>query len=105
MGESTSHSVTPHSVTPHLLRVARGETPADLLLKNARIVNVFSGEVESADVAITGGIIAGVGTGYDATEIVDLRGAYVGPGLIDAYVHIESSLCLPAQLAAAIVPR
>ncbi|MDQ3441298.1 MAG: adenine deaminase, partial [Planctomycetota bacterium] len=110
MGDSHfSSSVTPNSVTPHplphLLSVARGETPADLLLRNARIINVFSGEIEPADVAIAGGIIAGVGAGYDAKQIVDLNGAYVAPGLIDAHVHIESSLCEPPQFASAVVPR
>jgi adenine deaminase len=88
-----------------LISVARGDAPADLLLRGARIVNVFSGEIERADVAIAGGLIAGVGAGYDAKEIIDLAGAYVAPGLIDAHVHIESSLCLPAQFARAVVPR
>lgn len=105
MSRTSSHSVTPHAVTPHLLSVARGDTPADLLLRDTRIVNVFSGEIEHTDIAIAGGIIAGIGSGYDAKEVVNLNGAYVAPGLIDAHVHIESSLCLPAQLAAAIVPR
>src|SRR5882724_12466517 len=90
---------------PTLIAIARGDSPADLLLRNARIVNVFSGEIEHADVAIAGGLIAGVGVGYSARETVDLNGAYVAPGLIDSHVHIESSLCLPAQLAAAILPR
>jgi adenine deaminase len=102
---SSSHSGISHPDTATLLSVARGETPADLLLRNARIVNVFSGEIEQADIVIVEGMIAGVGSGYDAKEIVDLNGAYVAPGLIDAHVHVESSLCLPAQLAAAIVPR
>src|SRR5689334_5739588 len=93
------------SDVPALLSVARGESPADLVLRDARIVNVFSGEIEQADIAIADGFIAGVGSGYDGKEIVDLNGAYIAPGLIDAHVHIESSLCLPAQLAAAIVPR
>jgi adenine deaminase len=101
----SSHSGTPHADTPTLLSVARGETPADLLLRNARIVNVFSGEIEHADIAVVGGIIAGVGSGYDAKEIVELNGAYVAPGLIDAHVHIESSLCEPPQFASAVVPR
>src|SRR6187200_1683985 len=90
---------------PALLAVARGESPADLVLRNARIVNVFSGEIEQADIAIAKRFIAGIGTGYDGKEIVDLKGAYVAPGLIDAHVHIESSLCLPAQFATALLPR
>src|SRR5687768_4041934 len=88
-----------------LLSVARGDSPADLVLKNGRIVNVFSGEIEQADVAIYGNRIAGVGSGYHGNVQVDLRGLFVAPGLIDAHVHIESSLCLPAQFARAVVPR
>ena len=91
--------------TPELLAVARGDQPADLLLCNGRLVNVLSGEIENADVALYSGRIAGIGAGYSAVERVDLQGAFVAPGLIDAHVHIESSLCLPAQFAAAVVPR
>ena len=90
---------------PVLLAVARGDQPADLLLRNARIVNVFSGRVEEGDVALAGGRIAGVGTGYSARAVVDLQGAYLAPALIDAHVHIESSLCIPGQFAAAVLPR
>jgi adenine deaminase len=89
----------------HLLRVARGDAPADLLLRNARVVNVFSSQVEAADVAIAAGHIAGVGSGYHARQSVDLGGTFVAPGLIDAHVHIESSLCLPSQFASAVVGR
>src|SRR5438105_5612718 len=88
-----------------LAAAARGDGVCDLVLRNGRIVNVFSGEIEPADVAIVGDRIAGVGAGYHGNEEIDLDGAYVAPGLIDAHVHIESSLCLPAQFAAAVVPR
>lgn len=88
-----------------LLAVARGDNPADRVLRNGRVVNVLSGEIEEADIALYGEHIAGVGAGYSAREEVDLQGAFVAPGLIDAHVHIESSLCLPAQFAAAVVPR
>jgi adenine deaminase len=88
-----------------LLAVARGEQPADLLLRNGRIVNVFSGEIEDADIAIVGDRIAGIGPGYEATAVVDLHGAFVAPGFIDAHVHIESSLCIPSQFTAAVLPR
>ncbi len=90
---------------PALLRVARGAQPADLLLRNGRIVNVFSGQIEEGDIAIFGDRIAGIGKGYAAREVVDLRGAHVAPGLIDAHVHIESSLCVPPQFARAVVPH
>ena len=88
-----------------LLSVARGDRPADLLLHHARIVNVFSGTIEEADIAIADGVIVGIGNGYSGSESVDLHGAFVAPGLIDAHVHIESSLCTPPQFAAAVVPR
>ena len=87
-----------------LLAVARGDAPADLVLRNGQILNVFSGEIEAADVAIVDGLIAGIGPAYAAKEEVDLRRAYLAPGLIDAHVHIESSLCIPAQFAQAVVP-
>ena len=90
---------------PALLSVARGDAPADVLLANCKIVNVFSGEIEEADIALIGDRIAGIGRGYASRETVDLRGAYVAPGLIDAHVHIESSLCTPPQFASAVVPR
>jgi adenine deaminase len=90
---------------PHLLAVARGDEPADLVLHNARVVNVFAGEIEPADIAIAGDRIAGVGTGYRGKQELDLAGAYVAPGLIDAHVHIESSMCLPPTSASAVVPR
>ena len=88
-----------------LLAVARGDRTADLVLRNGRLVNVLSGDIEDADVALYGERIAGVGTGYAASEEVDLKGAFIAPGLIDAHVHIESSLCLPSQYAAAVVPH
>jgi adenine deaminase len=90
---------------PHLLAVARGDVPADLLLTNGRLVNVFTGEIEATDIAIAGDRIAGIGPGYQGRETVDVGGAYVAPGLIDAHVHIESSLCTPPHFAAAVVPR
>jgi adenine deaminase len=88
-----------------LLAVARGDTPADLLLSGGQIVNVFSGEIERADIAIAQGTIAAIGPGYTAKQQIDLNGAFVSPGFIDAHVHIESSLCTPNQFAAAVLPR
>lgn len=93
------------SVSPDLIAAARGDRDADLLLQNVRLLNVFSGQIEETAIAIFQGRIAGVGNGYRAHEQVDLAGAYVAPGLIDAHVHIESSLCVPAQFAAAVLPR
>jgi len=88
-----------------LISVARGEIPADLLLKNARIVNTFIGEIEQADVAIYGDRIAGVGDYDKAKEIVDLQGRLLAPGLINGHTHIESSMLHPARYAQAVVPR
>ncbi|UCC83352.1 MAG: adenine deaminase [Gemmatimonadota bacterium] len=87
-----------------LIEVARGDAPADLVLRNARLVNVRSGEIHDAEVAIYGGRIAGFGE-YEAAETIDLKGAYVCPGLIDAHVHIESSMVSVPEFARAIVPR
>jgi adenine deaminase len=92
-------------IDPDLLAVARGDRPADLLLRNGRVVNVFTGEIEPADIAIFGGRVAGIGPGYFAHETIDLAGSFVAPGLIDAHVHIESSLCIPSEFAAAVLPR
>jgi adenine deaminase len=88
-----------------LIAIARGDRPAHLLLRNGRIVNVFSGEIEQADIALAGERIAGIGPGYRAENTLDLAGAYVVPGLIDAHVHIESSLCIPPHFAASVLPR
>ena len=88
-----------------LLATARGDRDADLLLRNGRIVNVFSGTIEEADIAVADGRIVGIGRGYRAAQTVDLGGRYVAPGFIDAHVHIESSLCTPPQFAAAVLPR
>ncbi len=88
-----------------LLALARGDEPADLLLQNGQVVNVFSSEVHAAEVAIAGGVIVGIGKGYAAREVVDLDGRFVAPGLIDAHVHIESSMVTPREFARAVVPH
>ncbi|MEM8872763.1 MAG: adenine deaminase [Planctomycetota bacterium] len=94
-----------HFDLSELLAVARGDAEADLILADGCVVNVFSGEIERADVAIHGGRIAGVGKYKKAVEVVEARGAYLLPGLIDGHVHVESSLCVPGQFARAVVPR
>lgn len=90
---------------PALLAVARGDAPADVVLRGGRVLNVFTGEIEAADVAILGDRIAGVGLGYEGWDTAELAGAYVLPGFIDAHVHIESSLVTPREFARAVVPR
>ncbi len=88
-----------------LISVARGDTSADLLLKNARIINTFVGNIEEGNVAIYGDKIAGIGDYYLAKEIIDLKGSYLAPGLINGHTHIESSMLHPAEYARAVVPR
>jgi len=88
-----------------LISVARGETPADLLLKNALIVNTFTGEIEQADVAIYGDRIAGIGDYDRVKEVIDLEGTFLAPGLINGHTHIESSMLHPARYAETVVPR
>jgi len=87
------------------LPVARGDEPADLLLRNAQVIDVFTGEITEADVAIAEDTIVGVGLTYDADEEIDLQGRYICPGLIDAHVHIESSMATPPYFARAVLPR
>jgi adenine deaminase len=88
-----------------IIRVARGSQPADLLLRNARLVNVFSGQIEPVDIAIADAHIAGLGVGYQASSEIDLGGAYVAPGFIDAHVHVESSMCTVPYFAEAVLAR
>lgn len=88
-----------------LLAVARGDEPADLVLRNAQLVNVLSAEVHPADIAIAGGVIAGTARGYQGKEQVDLDGQFVAPGFIDAHVHVESAMVPPREFARAVVPH
>ncbi len=85
------------------IAVARGEEPADLLLRNARLVNVLSGEIHPAHVAVYKGQVIGFGE-YQARQVVDLEGRFVCPGFMDAHVHLESSMVQPAEFARAVVP-
>src|SRR4051812_16762559 len=88
----------------HKLRVARGETPAELLFKNARLVNVFSGEVHETNVAVDDGRVIGFGD-YEAREVIDIAGAYLAPSLIDGHFHVESTLVTIPEFARAVVPH
>lgn len=91
-----------------LLAAARGEAPADLVLAGGLLVNVFSGEIYPAEVAIKGDRVAGVSTtagAYTGLERLDLHGEYIAPGFMDAHVHIESSMLLPAEYANAVLPH
>ncbi|HEX5219655.1 MAG TPA: adenine deaminase [Verrucomicrobiae bacterium] len=86
------------------LSVARGERPAELLFKNARVVNVFSGEIHQANVAVEDGRIVGFGD-YKARRVINLRGAYLAPSLIDGHFHVESSMLTAPEFARAVVPH
>jgi len=89
----------------NFLPIARGDEPADLALRNGRVINVFTSEIIETDVTIAGDTIVGLGPDYEAQEEIDLGGRYVCPGLIDAHVHIESSMVTPPQFARAVVVR
>ncbi len=88
----------------HKLRVARGETPTESLFKNARLVNVFSGEIYSTNVAVDDGRVVGLGD-YEAREVIDLAGAYLAPSLIDGHFHVESTMVTVPEFARAVVPH
>ncbi|MBE6904737.1 MAG: adenine deaminase [Ruminococcaceae bacterium] len=77
-----------------LIQTALGETRPDLVLQNGKVINVFTGEIVSADIAITRGVISGVGK-YSGKSNVDLDGKYVAPGFINAHCHVESSMVTP----------
>ena len=87
-----------------IIRVARGDEPADTLLKNCKIINVFTSEIIEANLAIVHSRIVGLGD-YEAHQTVDLEGRYVAPGLIDSHVHIESAMVPPPEFARAVMPR
>ncbi len=87
-----------------LLACARGDEPADMVLRNCRVVEVFSGEIVEADVALCQGYIAGLGR-YQGREEVDLGGRWLAPGFIDGHIHLESSLLGPRQFARAALPH
>ena len=86
------------------IRIASGDGTADLLIKNGRVVDVFSGQIEKKDVAIFGGVIVGFGD-YRAREIIDVKGDFLCPGLIDGHVHVESSMVTVPEFARAVVPK
>ena len=87
-----------------MIAAAAGRTKADLVLKNASVVNVFTEQLEKADIAITDGMIVGLGT-YFGTKEVDLNGKVVCPGFMDGHMHIESSLLSPAEFQNAVIPH
>ena len=87
-----------------MILAARGDLAPDLVLKNARIVNVFTKEIESGDVAIKDGYIVGIGE-FDGEEEIDIGGRIMCRGLIDGHIHIESSMISPSEFAGAVAPH
>lgn len=85
------------------ITLAKGKTKVDLVIKNARIINVFSGDVYQTDVAIADGIFVGIGEGYDnARRSYEANGRYLCPGLIDGHIHIESTFLSPIEFCNAV---
>ena len=87
----------------HLIQVATGREKAELVIKNCKVVNVYTGEIIDGDIAITNGKIAGVGE-YEGAEVIQANGAYAIPGLIDSHIHIESAFVTPEEMGALVVP-
>ncbi len=87
-----------------IINVARGLEKADLVIKNANIVNVLSEEIHKGDIAICDGVIAGIGENYSGEKEIDINGAYVTPSFIDGHVHLESTMMLPKEFAKTVLP-
>ena len=87
-----------------LIDVAAGRVPADVVIKNCRVVDVYSGTIREGDIALCDGKVAGVGS-YDGLEVVDAEGRYAAPGFIDGHIHIESSYVTPEQISRLLVPH
>lgn len=87
-----------------LVQAASGAQKAQLVLKGAQIVNVFTERLEQADVAIQDGVIAGIGT-YEGEQEIDLSGKVICPGFLDGHIHLESAMVSPGAFAQAVVPH
>ncbi len=87
-----------------IINTARGLEEADLVIKNAQVVNVLTEEIYNSDIAITDGIIVGVGENYSGKVEINVKGKFVTPSFIDGHVHIESSMLLPSEFAKLVVP-
>ena len=88
----------------NIINVARGLEKADLVIKNANIVNVLSEEIHKGDIAICDGVIAGIGENYSGEKEIDINGAYVTPSFIDGHVHLESTMMLPKEFVKTVLP-
>jgi adenine deaminase len=94
-----------HQDLSHRLAVARGDEPADVVLKGGRVLSVFTGELLDADVAIAGEYVAGIGPGYEGHEAVDVAGLILLPGFIDGHMHLESTKLMVDEFARAVLPH
>ena len=88
-----------------IIHVAAGREPADLVLKNASYVNVFSQQICTGDIAVAEGMIAGVGCTYHGAEELELTGKLLLPGFLDAHLHLESAMAVPGEFARAVLPH
>lgn len=88
----------------HIIQVAAGREPADLVIKNATFVNVFSNQLCQGDIAITEGLFVGIGS-YSGRQELDGTGKIIVPGFLDAHIHLESSLVSPSEFARAVLPH
>lgn len=88
-----------------LIDVAAGRVPADLVLKNAQVIDVYQAEIMQGDIAIVDGRIAGINGAYEGKETVDLKGKFVAPGFIDPHIHVESSYVTPEEFGRLLVPH
>lgn len=86
------------------ISAACGRKKAELVLKHAKIINVFTESIEDGDVAVEDGVIVGIGE-YDGVREIDVQGCYVAPGLIDGHIHLESSMASPEEFARMVVPH
>lgn len=86
------------------INIASKKENAELVIKNAKIVNVFTDEIINGDIAIDNGVIVGIGE-YKGREEIDINGKFLAPGLIDSHVHIESSMVSPSEFAKTIIPK
>lgn len=100
-----NHPVNANEQLQHWIAVANKRKPADLIIRNARIVDVFSLELIEGDIAIADGRIVGIGSYDEAQEVLDAQGRYVCPSFIDTHVHIESSMVTPPEFARAVLPH
>lgn len=87
-----------------LIEVAAGRVPADTVIKNCKVINVFSGKIVGGDIALSGGQIAGIGE-YEGKEVIDAQGRYAAPGFIDSHIHIESAYVSPEEIGRLLVPH